>query len=253
MDRPRFVAVGDVLVDVSVHGGPGHGARVALHAGGSAANTAVWAAAAGADASVIGRVGDDLGGRAIRDALTARHVEPVFAVDNEAATGTFVQVGGRRYVDRGASAALTPEHLPDRLDADIVAVSAYAPAAAAEAALTRSAASWTAALGRPLPRANAVILNETEADEGVHELAARFRLACVTLGELGAIAVLDGEERSASAPRVDAPDPTGAGDAFAAVLLVSLARGLPLRDALEDACRAGARAAAISGGWPVVE
>ncbi|HZR93104.1 MAG TPA: hypothetical protein VFA44_11950 [Gaiellaceae bacterium] len=45
----RFVAVGDLMLDVLVSGS-GNGAEVAVSAGGSAANAAVWAAALGAEA-----------------------------------------------------------------------------------------------------------------------------------------------------------------------------------------------------------
>ena len=61
------------------------------------------------------------------------------------------------------------------------------------------------------------------------------RLACVTLGARGAVAVLEGRVERAR-PETNTPeDAFGAGDAFAAGLLVALARG----DALGDALAAG--------------
>ena len=82
-------------------------------------------------------------------------------------------------------------------------------------------------------------------------LGERYRLACVTLGARGAVAVLDGRlERAEPADRALQEAP-GAGDAFAAALLVSLARGASLSDALAEGCRCGA-AAARSPGWPAV-
>jgi ribokinase len=249
----RFAAVGDLLVDVSVRGGKGHDARISLRAGGSAANAAVWAAQLGARTTLIGRVGDDLAGQALAAALEDRGIDLQVSVDEEAATGTFVLLHGQRFVDRGANGFLAPEHLPGTIEADVVAVSPYLQPATASAAVDRARSRWTAALGKPLLGANAVVLSELETDEGVHTLAERFRLACVTLGELGAIAVLDGEEASASAPAAQAAEATGAGDAFAAALLVELARGAPLRDALDAACRCGAEAAVSPAGWPVVK
>ena len=53
----RFVAVGELLVDV-IAAGAGHGARIRVRPAGSAFNAAVAAVAAGADATVIGTVGD---------------------------------------------------------------------------------------------------------------------------------------------------------------------------------------------------
>jgi sugar/nucleoside kinase (ribokinase family) len=202
MARPSVVAVGDLFLDVSVHGAPGHGARTSVRAGGSSANTAVWAAAVGARSSVIGRVGYDLAGGAVRAAIEGQGVHVLVSTDFERPTGTFVLAGGDRFVDRGA---------------------------------------------------NAVVLNEVESDEGVHLLAERFRLACVTLGALGAIAVLDGHEASVALPPVEALDPTGAGDAFAAALLVALCGEATLEEALAEAARCGALAAASPTGWPVVK
>ena len=92
--------------------------------------------------------------------------------------------------------------------------------------------------------AEARALTGAEPEQAARELAARFTVACVKLGEEGALAASGGElERS----RVQSPasvSPVGAGDALGAVLLLALAEGLPLGRALELACEAGARAAA---------
>jgi ribokinase len=251
--HPTLVAVGDLLVDVVVRGGPGHAARVSLRPGGSAANVAVWAASLGARASVIGRVGDDVGGTALRAALGERGVEVLLTTAADEPTGTFVLLGNERFVDRGANATLRPEHLPERIEADVVAISPYIAPATAAAAVERARAGWVVALGKPLRGANGVVVSELEGAEGVHVLAERFRLACVTFGALGAIAVLDGQETSVSAPAVEPKHDLGAGDAFAAALLVALARGESLPAALAEACRRGAEAVASSTGWPVVK
>ena len=60
----RFVAVGELLVDV-VADGSGHDAQIRLSPAGSAFNAAVAAVAAGAEATALGTVGDDPGGRMI--------------------------------------------------------------------------------------------------------------------------------------------------------------------------------------------
>ena len=110
------------MVDVTALG-VGHGARISLTAGGSAVNAAIWAAIAGADATVVGRVGDDLGGRALRTELQERGVGADFSVDSEAATGTFLVIGRRDSRRSGRERTLRPDHLPDRLEADVVLVS----------------------------------------------------------------------------------------------------------------------------------
>jgi sugar/nucleoside kinase (ribokinase family) len=114
---PDLIVVGDMMVDVSVDsaslrgGGDVHG-EVLLRPGGSAANAAVWAASAGARVRLHGRVGDDLAGRMIREAVTKRGVEAAVAVDPEGRTGTMLVVreaGERSMVaDRGANEALSP-------------------------------------------------------------------------------------------------------------------------------------------------
>ena len=255
MSETTFFAVGDVMVDVTAIG-VGHGARISITPGGSAVNAAIWATIAGADATVVGRVGDDLGGRALRTELQERGVGGDFSVDFEVATGTFLVADGEIRADRGANARFSPDHLPDPLEADVVLVSGYLPGPTVATALQRAEGTWLAlapALLDPLPPgANAILVDEIEArrltdsapEEAARMLGERFRLACVTCGSEGAVAVLDGRVETARPEPVDNAARVGAGDAFAAGLLVALARGLDLRDALEAGCSLGATVAA---------
>jgi ribokinase len=251
----RFVAVGDVMFDVTASGA-GHAARISLAPGGSAVNAAIWAAVAGADATVVGRVGDDLGGRALRTELQERGVGGDFSIDFEAATGTFLLVDGEIRADRGANAKFSPDDLPDVLEADVVLVSGYLPGPTVAKALERAEGTWLAlapaALDPLPPGANAILVDDVEArritgsapEEAARLLGERFRLACVTLGAEGAVAVLDGRlERSRPEP-IESASQVGAGDAFAAGLLVALARGAGMRAALEAGCGLGATVAA---------
>ena len=251
----RFVAVGDVMVDVAALG-EGHAARIELGAGGSAVNAAIWATAAGADARVVGRVGDDLGGRAVRTALEERGVGADFSVDRESATGVFLVVDGSIRADRGANAYFEPRHLPARIEADAVIVSGYLPAPTVAEALARSEAAWVAlapAFLEPLPSgADVLLLDEDEARRitgSPPETAARmlgnsFRLVCVTSGAAGVVAVLEGRVETYRPEPVDSVGPVGAGDAFAAGLLVALSSGAELQDALEAGGSLGASVAA---------
>jgi sugar/nucleoside kinase (ribokinase family) len=251
----RFVAVGDVMIDVTASGA-GHAARISLTPGGSAVNAAIWAAVAGADATVVGRVGDDLGGDALRAALRARGVRSDFSVDLEAATGTFLVVDGEIRADRGANVRFSPDDLPDPLEADVVLVSGYLPGPTVAKALERAEATWLAlapALLDPLPPgANAILVDDVEArritgsapERAARMLGKSFRLACVTRGAEGAVAVLDGRLERSRPERIENASQIGAGDAFAAGLLVALARGAGLRDALEAGCGLGATVAA---------
>ena len=238
------------MLDVAVSG-TGHGASIDVRPGGCAANAAAWAAACGAEAAVLGRVGNDLAGRALRAALEERSVEARLTVDTELPTGTFALVDGEMRTDRGANAS--DWLLPERLEADAVLVSGYLDQEVALSALERARAPWIAVQGKALAGANAIFLNEHELGGApIEQLGRSFRLVCVTAGAAGARAVLDGEVARAQPPQTHEGSATGAGDAFAAAVLVSLACGLPLQEAIADGCRSGALAAASPDGWPAM-
>lgn len=284
---PDLAVVGDAMVDVSVEAGAlarGGDVRgsVRIQPGGAGANAAVWAAAAGASVRLHGRVGDDLPGRLVRGALEERGVETALAVDPEAPTGTMLvvrQAGERSMVaDRGAAGRLSPADLPGRVDGEAVLVSGYllfdrGSEAAALTALERAeahhvaldAGSWPlleaygadrfleAARATTLLLANereAAVLTEADGEGAARALAERGRMACVKLGSGGAVLASAEVVLREPAPRVEAVDPTGAGDAFDGTLLGALARGSPAREALRMACEAGARAVQREGPWP---
>jgi ribokinase len=247
----RFVAVGDLMVDVTAEGA-GHDARIGLAAGGSALNAACAASNLGAEAVAAGRVGDDAGGRLLLAHLAAHGVRAEVGVDADAPTGTVLVVDGEIRADRGANARFAPEHLP-QLEADVVLVSAHLSDATVTAALERAEARWVAldaARSTVVPATAPVVLaNEAAArritgldgEEAARSLAEGRRLACVTLGGAGANAAWDGQlHRSAPPPTGTDADVAGAGDAFAASLLCALARGADVPKALALACDAGA-------------
>ena len=282
-----LVTVGDVMIDVRVdsaalaRGGDVHG-RVVVQPGGSAANAAVWGAWSGAATDVYGRVGDDVGGRVLREALSERGIQTHLAIDDEAETGTMLVVheaGERSMVaDRGANARLRPEDLPAAIRSGAVLVSGYLllqedSRPAALAALLRAEARYVAVDPASWPLvdafgvqrfleetepANAIIANElearmltgSEAEPAARTLGRRYPLACVKLGARGAVLCVDGEVIEEPAEPVEEVDPTGAGDAFDGVLLAWLARGASPRQALRHACHAGALQVASERAWP---
>jgi sugar/nucleoside kinase (ribokinase family) len=256
MSGPSFVAVGDVMIDIAATGRR-HGARISLAAGGSAVSAALRAVSAGAEATVVGRVGDDLAGRAVRAAIEDGGARAELSVDPAAATGTFLIVDGEIRADRGANATFEPGALPDRIEADCVLVSGYLPAATVAAALERADADRIALAPASLrelpPGAAALLLDEEEArgltgaepEEAARRLSADYRLVCVTRGAAGAVGVLDGRLEAATVPAVETGRPFGAGDAFAAGLLVALARGADLTEALAAGCALGANAVRV--------
>jgi sugar/nucleoside kinase (ribokinase family) len=276
----RFLAVGDLLVDViSEQEAPGPGTRahapVAIRAGGSAANAAVWAVVLGAAATVVGRVGADPAGDLVERVLIDRGIDAHLARDRDLPTGVAVALGAAVVAAPGASAKLAPEDVPDRLTGDSLLVSGFSlfqagSAAGARAALERFGGPWVA-VDLASPRlaaaadledacsgANVALATAREAqavtgsgpEEAVRELAGRFGLACVKLGEEGALAAEGARIIRARADPVVRRSRFGAGDGFAAALLVSLADGRSIDEALHAACATGARAAASTDGWP---
>ena len=281
-----IVVAGDVMADVVVTlpGAIAHGsdtpARIVHRGGGAAANLAVWLVRAGADAHLIGRVGDDAAGRAAEEELAAAGVAGALQVDPELATGTcvvLVEPGGERTMlpDAGANAALAGVALPP--GAAHLHVAGYAllrpgsrPAALALLAAARAAAipvsvdpssaaplaaapaflEWVAGAALLLPnRAEAAVLAGAEEPEAAaRALCAHAREVVVTLGAEGALWT-DGEAvvRVPAVPAGAAADTTGAGDAFAAGLLAARVAGAAPREALEAGCALAAEAVARSG------
>jgi sugar/nucleoside kinase (ribokinase family) len=282
-----LACVGDVMLDVRADagtlatGGDVHG-RVNVQPGGTSANAAVWAASAGATATVIGAIGDDVAGDLLATALTRHDVATDMLARRPSPTGTMLvlhEAGERSMVaDRGANASVRPEDLPTVIDAAAVLVSGYlllqAPTTdAALAAIDRArgdlvvveAASWplveafgVEAFLEAASRATGVLANAREArtltsrePEGACRwLGERFRLVAVKRGAEGACMSLDGSFVIAPSPRVAEVDPTGAGDAFDGVLLAMLAHGADPERALAASCDAGARVASSSSAWP---
>ncbi len=263
-----LIAVGDVMLDgalpAPVQGRRVHG-RIELRAGGSAANAALAAVRLGARAAVVGRVGADVAGRLVTDDLAAAGVEVLLARDDDAPTGSVVLLGGTAIVaDPGASALLAPEDVPAPLEAGTVLVSGYSllqPGSepAARAAIARARTTWLAvdagsanlitAFGverfyAATAEVDVLLANEEEAfaltglegDAAALELGRHCRVACVKLGGEGAVAASGGETARAAVRPVEGASTLGAGDTFAAGLLLALAGGAGLAAALQVGC-----------------
>lgn len=115
----RLVVVGDVNLDVvavaedEVRVGTDTPAAVTMAGGGSAANTAAWAASVGAAVTLVAATGDDDAGRTVRAELAAAGVDLAGPVVPGVRTGTCVVVVGpdrerTMLPDRGANDALDP-------------------------------------------------------------------------------------------------------------------------------------------------
>jgi ribokinase len=287
----RPLVLGDVMLDVVAHlsgplapGSDSH-AVIRFRGGGSAANTAAWLAAAGAEPLLAGRVGDDERGRSVRDELRAAGVEAPLGIDPELPTGTcIVLVGpdGERTMapDAGANDALSDTDVPDELlaAAGHLHVAGYAllrsgsrPAARAaisralERGMSVSVDPSSAALLSPefldhaagagllLPNVEEarMLSGEHDPERAGRALAARFDEVVVTLGAEGALWTDGRESVRCDAVPVDAVvDSTGAGDAFAAGLLAARTNGAAPDEAMAAGARLAARAVAQPGGRP---
>jgi ribokinase len=294
LTAPLLVCVGDLMVDVAVEspalarGGDVPGA-VRVGPGGSAANVAAWARAAGARARLVAGRGGDLAGRLLAAALAERGIELAPDGPAPAATGAMLVVmeaGERSFVaDPGANLHLAETDVAAALDgADAVFISGYpllrpatgAAAVAAAAAAGRAgvpavvdAASWPlldGAAGEPVLAAAALagtlLANRDEAATlaGTSQpaaagarLAARVGTVVVKCGPEGVL-VCAAERPSVPvpAPAVAAVDVTGAGDAFAAGFLAARAGGADPVEAARAGTRLAAAAVTTRGAWPPV-
>ncbi len=257
----HVVCVGDLMVDVvallptPLAPGSDTPAAVAFHGGGAAANVAAWLVAAGATATFVGRVGDDVAGREAVAALEAGGVRTAVEVDPDRPTGTclvLVAPDGERTMvpSAGANAAAADAGaLP--AEADWLYVSGYALLAPGSRPFARAALDlarergWSvavdAASAAPLAAAGAeafldwvgpdvlLFANEAEAmvlsavgepGAAARALALRTGHAVVKRGPEGAVYSDGSGARAVPAQPVDAVvDTTGAGDAFAAGFL----------------------------------
>lgn len=263
-------------------------ADIARHPGGSGANQAAWLAEAGLAVRFAGRVGAADVARHTA-ALTLLGVEAVLSGDAGLPTGTIVVLVGTdgtrtMLTDRGANRGLTTADLDDTLldGVDHLHLSGYAlfepdVRAAVLDLVARARArglGWSVdpsstgfladvGTGAFLDWIGGAMLLLPNLDEGrllsglddpeavARALTAHAPLVALKLGADGAIvAEREGGTTRVPAPVVDAVDPTGAGDAFAAGFLAAwLGAGDPTL-AARAGVALGARACAIVGARP---
>lgn len=282
-----LVALGDYCWDVLVstpveleRGGDTLG-HVELVPGGSAANTAVWAARCGAQVGFVGMLGQDPLGVMAAEDLRAEGVTAHLPTTSERPTGavaSFVDHTGERSMVTGVGAdhLLLPDHVPT----DLVTAGRHfhftgwslfgdppraaalhgvelAKAAGASISFDPSAHDLIGEMGvdrflaMTVPMQPAVIFpnrdegevltGQSEPEAIAARLAEIYPGAIVVLKLDAAGALVDGE--LVPAARVEPLDTTGAGDSFAGAFLANwLAGADPV---------AAARAAVVVAGWVV--
>jgi ribokinase len=225
------------------------GAYTALP-GGKGANVAVAAKRLGAETEIMAAVGnDDYAAQALVNLdKEGVYLDAVRRVD--AHTGlAFITVSkdgeNQIAVASGANAAYAPGDVP-KLCSDVLITQFEIPTAVIEGALDGykgfvavNASPVRSGVDAILNRADLIIVNEGEAAQ--YDLKHHLGLVAVTLGANGAELRKGGKIiATATPPKIDVVDTTGAGDAFAAALTVALAEKQSHQDALDFACAVGA-------------
>ncbi len=287
-DRFDVVVVGSLNHDLTVHAPrlprPGETVLGTSHltaGGGKGANQALAVARLGGSVALIGAVGDDDRGREMVAALEAEGVDTSgVAVRPAIPTGLAVitvdsSAENTIVVSPGANLSLTPEdltaHAHQIAGAAVVLAQLEIPpeTAAAAAGIAEGTFCLNPAPAQHLPgnlvdRVDVLVPNRSELavlagfaepakEEEVPAAVAAIGVDCpvvVTLGARGAVVVADGSSIPVPAPRVDAVDTTGAGDAFCGALAYGLARGSDLLTATKWGVVAGALAATKHGAQP---
>ena len=253
-------------------------AELSLHPGGKGANGAIAAARLGAEAAMLGRVGEDAFGRELvenlrKNGVNTEHVETVSGAPTGSAFITVTPDGENAIVvSPGANRCFGPDEVEataeDLREASVVAaqleVGVEAVACAARVA-TESGGRFLLNLAPPrelpddlLRLCDPLVVNEHEGafllgEEATPEETARRLLelgpasVIVTLGAAGAVLATGETTEIYPALEVEAVDSTGAGDAFVGALAMKFAEGAALEEAVPYAVLAGAVAVTREG------
>ena len=291
---PSILVVGSINMDLIVRcrqvprpGETVHGEELVTAPGGKGANQAVASSRLGARTAMVGRLGNDDFGRALRAGLQAEGVDVSgVRADLGAASGVALILlepsgGNRIIVIGGANLRVDDEDvgvarkllqkadaLLVQLEIPLAAVEAIARAARERAVLTvldAGAATPAAARADLLGLMDVVSPNEIEAEaltgirvqdeRDARRAAERLRGrgardVVVKLGAHGAYWLGSGGEGLFPAFEIQPVDTTAAGDAFTAALTVGLASGLTMPEAIRRANAAGALACLKLGAQP---
>lgn len=266
----RVVVVGSLNADIvlRVEAMPRPGETVLAHssaryAGGKGANQALAAAAAGAQVTMVGAVGDDDAGAAYGARLARFGIEARLRTVEGHPTGhAYITVDAAHensiVVAPGANGRLGVGDLDplDTMEADDILLcqlevpldtvaSAVRRAAAKGARVVLSCAPFASLPVDVVALADPLICNEHEAGQ-IADAGMLPASWLVTFGAAGAS--WDGEQQTA--PHVgaqDLRDTTGAGDAFCGALAAALARRADRHTAVGEALAAGAEAVTRMG------
>ena len=276
----RVLVIGDVIDDIivvpegQVRANTDTNAQITQTLGGSASNMASWASHEGAEVTFIGCVGSSDKDRVTKE-FESFGVHAELQTSKTLKTGSLVVLveGASRSMltDRGANKELSLEELTiDYLsDFSYVYLSGYTLFGRSEAEIKNFIfrVQDAGALLAIDPGSSGYIK-----DFGVEEFKAcvdgvdillpndeEFELlssepshiTIVTKGSNGVELYIEGiKTNSFEAEKVDAIDPTGAGDAFAGSLIANLSKGVELHSAIANATKTAAKAVTTIGARP---
>jgi sulfofructose kinase len=231
-----------------------------IQGGGSVATGLATAATLGAKARFFGRLGDDDFGRFVQGGLTDQGVDTslVSVEPGKISAVSLVHIDEltrRRKIlfTRGSTSPLLPADLPPRLldSAQVLVIDGYQPAlqaALAEKARAKgitvllNAGHLTGGMGELLALSDIVIGSERFASEfapsddvekSLREMTRIGpRIAVITLGDAGAMALEDRKLVQQEAIDVFVADTTGAGDVFCGAFAYATLQAWPLEHAL---------------------
>lgn len=294
----KVLCIGDVMLDVvtkisvlpsEINYGSDTSAKISTHGGGAAGNVASWLTRAGAQATIVGHVGNDTVGSVLVaefDALGVKHNNLVVDNGQSGVVVVLVDPTGERTMlpDNGANSGLQLSDLPPLDDYNSVYISGYSPLDPSSlpgikemmrkiraanipiyfdpASVGGMKAVGLAEIKSWLPHMSVLILNEeesiyltgqTDLEIALDVLLEPCETVVIKRGSHGAIAKSrDGELFSVAAQQVVVVDTTGAGDSFAAGFISHFASNRDLSGALKAGVEIAAQCVAIVGARPRV-
>jgi|SRR5579883_158544 len=269
----RFPAPGETI----------HGRKFTTGYGGKGANQAVMAARLGGAVTLVARISSDLFGRDMvehfrKERIDTRYLTPTDGTSTGTAVIT-IDAAGRNtiVVTPGANGLLTAADVESSRTAietvGVLVCQQEVPAEANLAAMRIAADAGVPIIYNPAPVGEGMpqeayrlatvlcpneheaalltgqsVQTQAEAESAARELLNRGpRSVVLTLGERGCLVVTGQAVTAIPAPRVQAVDTTGAGDAFIGSLAFFLARGSDLASAAQRATQIAAISVQLPG------
>ena len=263
--------------------------KISTHGGGAAGNVASWLTRVGAEATIVGHVGDDAAGAALTsefDSLGVLHNNLMVDKGSSGVVVVLVDPTGERtmFPDNGANSGLHIGDLPALDGFDAIYLSGYSPLdplsrpgvmemitkiRAANIPLFLDPASVGGMMEVPmdevkswLSMVDGILLNEEEAMyltgkhdpiDALEELLLETPIVVIKRGSHGAIGKVRGSiVVEVAAQSTEVVDTTGAGDSFAAGFIAHFAQSKNMQLSLEAGAKVAARCVAIVGARPRV-